>query len=90
MPDPNSTTSPPAAANVPAEPPFVLDGTATRGVIRQGSMVIGQYEGKTLVLDLGWCRMADVTIRCLDDRITGENHRGGVAFERAPLDRAEF
>lgn len=70
-----------------AEPPrFHLDGINS-GAIRFGSMVVGQFSALdgSIVLDLGWCRMAGVNVRCLDDRTRPEkpdNHRGGIAFER--------
>lgn len=67
-------------ANVP-EPSIVVDGTTT-GVIRRGGMVIGSFDANGLVLDLGWCRLAKVDVRLLDDKVNGDNHRGGIAFER--------
>jgi hypothetical protein len=77
---PIDTPAPPEPPT-PIEPSLVVDGTE-RGVLRRGGMVIGSFDTNGVVLDLGWCRHAGFNVRILDDRAAGDNHRGGVAFER--------
>lgn len=77
---------PPVSEPQQPEPRIAVDGNE-RGVIRRGSMVIGHFElgadgHDTVVLDLGWCHLAGVNVRLLDDKSAGDNHRGGVSFER--------
>ena len=76
MPMEPSTPAPPAP-----EPSLVADGTE-RGVLRRAGMVIGSFDADGVVLDLGWCRLAGVNVTVLDDKVNGDNHRGGIAFER--------
>lgn len=66
---------------VPPPPALEVDGHDA-GVLRRGGMVIGSFDADGIVLDLGWCRLAGVDVRILDDKVIGDNHRGGVAFER--------
>jgi len=77
---PPDSTSPPHTPD-PVEPSLSVDGTE-RGVLRRGGMVIGSFDADGITLDLGWCRLAGVNVTVLDDKVIGDNHRGGVAFER--------
>ena len=83
--DPNSGSSGTIQTPPPPEPTIVVDGVHS-GVIRHGGMVIGSFDANVgIVLDLGWCRMAGIGVRLLDDKThptEPDNHRGGVAFER--------
>lgn len=76
---------------VPATPespplPFSFVGDANRGTIRvDGGTVIGTYTSTAIELDLGWCWIAGIDVKVLDNARL-DNHRGGVAFERKATD----
>jgi hypothetical protein len=50
-------------------------------VLTHDQFPVGEFRDGTLVVNLGWCRLAGLSIRVEDDPAF-DNHRSGVALER--------
>lgn len=74
-------TDGPGVAQTPTTTIEILgDG---RIVAREGSVgtIIGEVRDSTVTLNLGWCRAAGISVRCLDDPEV-DSHRGGLTLDR--------
>ena len=52
-----------------------------KGILWFNDVPVGRLDGETLILNLGWTKMAKLGIRCMADPEV-ERPRGGIAFER--------
>ena len=54
-------------------------------VLLHGILPVGQVEGDMLVLNLGWCRMAGLSVRVEGDP-QRDRQRGGIVLDRQVRD----
>lgn len=59
-------------------PAIFIDGF---GAVLVNGRPVGELNGNLLELNLGWCRMAGLSLKVHDDPQI-DRHRGGVALER--------
>jgi len=50
-------------------------------IILHDGLPVGSYDDGTLTVNLGWCRLAGLSVRVEDDPQV-DRHRDGVALER--------
>lgn len=58
-----------------------------KNIIMFGGIPVGQFDDGALSVNLGWCRLAGLSVRVEDDP-QHDNHRGGVALSRDYGNRA--
>lgn len=67
----------PSSGGASSPVPTLLDD----GTLLHGHMAVGRIEGGLLTVNLGWCRMAGLSVRVEDDPMV-ERHRNGAVVER--------
>jgi hypothetical protein len=78
------------AVPIPIDEDYGQQGVQVRideqGVLLVNNRPVGEMQGSLLELNLGWCRMAGLSLRVHDDPAI-DRHRGGIALERLVASR---